>query len=37
MRKGSKVTIKQDPEKPIPAEIIAESIVEIAAGMRKLN
>lgn len=36
MRK-KKLPIKQDPEKPIPAEIIAQSIVDIAAGMRKLN
>lgn len=31
------VQVKQDPEKPIPAEIIAESIETIAKGMRKLN
>lgn len=32
------VVLKQkNPDEPIPAEIIADSIVEIAAGMRKLQ
>lgn len=37
MGKPRKFPVKQDPEKPIAAEVIASSIVEIAAGMRKIN
>ena len=31
------VSIKQNPEQPIAAEIIAQAIVQIADGMRQLN
>lgn len=34
-RKAIKVV--QEPEKEIPAEVIASAIVDIAAGMKKLN
>lgn len=32
-----KVEVKQDPEKPIPAELMAQAIVDIADAMKKLN
>lgn len=35
--KSKKVIITQEEDKEIPAEIIANSIVEIAKGMRVLN
>lgn len=32
-----KLTVTQKPEDPIPAEVIAQSIVDIAKGMKALN
>ena len=31
------VSVKQDPEKPVPIEVLAESIKTIAQGVRKLR
>lgn len=31
------VKVVQEPEKEIPVEVIAKSIVEIAAGMKRIN
>lgn len=36
-RKTSVVKIKQDQENPIPVEVIAESIKQIAAALRKMR
>jgi hypothetical protein len=33
----NKIEVTQNKEQEIPATVIADSIVEIAAGMRKLN
>lgn len=33
----TKISVKQDPDKPIAAQVIANAIVEIADGMKKLN
>lgn len=32
-----KVTVKQNPEKEVPTEVLADSIVSIAAGLKKLR
>lgn len=37
MAKNNQVKIAQDPEKEIATEVLAKSIVEIAAGMKKLT
>lgn len=29
--------VKQDPEKPVPVEVLAENIKQISAGIRKLK
>lgn len=29
--------VKQDPEKPVPVEVLAENIKQISAGLRKLK
>lgn len=36
-KEPANVVVKIDEEKPVPAEIIAQSIVEIAKGMKVLN
>lgn len=33
----NKLIVKQDEQEPIPAEIMAQAIIEIAAAMEKLN
>lgn len=35
--KAAKTAVKQTPEKEVPAEVLATSIVTIADGMRKLR
>lgn len=37
MPNSSKVTVKNDSETPVPTEVIAESIVAIAEGVKKLR
>jgi hypothetical protein len=33
----AKIAVKQNPEKEVPTEVMAESIVSLAAGIRKLR
>lgn len=37
MKMNNKVTVRQDETKPIPVEILASSIVEIAKGVKRIN
>ena len=37
MSKATKIEIKQDPEAPVAAEILARSIVEIDTAMKRLS